>query len=69
MYDELTCTLGDPGPKWETWGDGYLILIGGDKWLPTRECADDKCEMRGWGDDIFARSALLLLVLMAGEFV
>jgi len=45
------------------------MLIGGDRWLPTRECADDKCEMRGWGDDIFARSAVLLLVWMPGKFV
>jgi hypothetical protein len=47
------------------------MLIGGDRWLPTRECVDDdKCEMRGWGDDMFARSVVLLLAWMTpGKFV
>lgn len=68
MY-ELTCGLGDPYPECDIWVDEYLILIGGDKWLPTKECVEEMCEMRGWGDDMFARSALLLLIPIAGEFV
>jgi hypothetical protein len=44
------------------------MLIGGDKWPPYKECADARCDVRDHGDDIFARSALLALVHMGGEF-
>jgi hypothetical protein len=46
----------------------YLMLIGGDKWPPYNECADERCDVRDQGDDIFARSALFPLLQMGGEF-
>jgi len=45
------------------------MLTGGDRWLPTRECVEPRCDWRGRGEYMFARSALLLLVLMADVFL
>lgn len=43
------------------------MLIGGEKCPPPRECADARCGVLDHPDDMFARSTLLLLVLIAGE--
>jgi hypothetical protein len=45
------------------------MLTGGDRWLPTRECVELRCGGRRRGEDMFERSAPLLLVLMADVFL
>jgi hypothetical protein len=45
------------------------MLTGGDRWLPTRECVEPRCDERRRGEDMFASSAPLLLVLMADVFL
>lgn len=68
MCGEPMCRLGDPKPERETCGAVYLMPIGGDRWPPHKEWADARCEVRGNGDDIFARSTLLPLVQIRDEF-